>query len=197
MRTVRVHVPDTSNERDIRIITNSALEEIRGNYDGVLHQYKVDLARGLVIYHEGANLMNGAFRGRVSERLSEIGYPATFRSVGPNPLPLGHTADGKPFDSWPGRATAIISVPDMKTKQDANRIVAAISLARTGDAPRSIQLNRDSRIVTISFNGAFSGAKNIQHAIASAGFAADEIDARYGRADAEVHNWRPWLPDDV
>lgn len=197
VRTGRFHVPELASERDIRIVTNAALEEILGRYDGVQHRYQVDLPRGLVVYHDPGLVTDAGFRDRVVSRIAEVGYAATFQQVARNPLPPARSQKGELFDIFPGRHTAVIAVKGMKSNVDANRVVCAISLARTGDAPQSIQLDRAARTFTITFNGRRVGLKNIQHAIAASGFAADDLAARCGQPDAEPHNWTPLLPGDV
>jgi len=196
-RTIRVAVPQMASDRDVRIVTNAALDEIRGRYDGIRHEYQVDHRHHAVIYHEGQRLFDPAFRAHVEARIREIGFDGRFTRVAANPQPVLRNKKGEEFNNWPDRVTAVISVPGMKDNTDANRIVSAISLARGGDDPQHVRLDRENRTFTISFNGLLTAPRNIQHAIACSGFAANEVPARLGEGDAIAYGWTPVAADGV
>lgn len=188
-RTVTVNVPQMASERDVRIVTNAALDEIRGRYDGIRHAYQVDRRNHAVIYHEGRRLLDPAFRAQIERRIREIGFDAHFTQAAANPPPPLRNGRGELFHDWPGRITGVIAVPGLKSNTDANRIVNAISLARSGDDPEHVHLDRDARTLSVTFNGLLTAPRNIEHAIACSGFAANGVPPRLGQQDAVAFGW--------
>ena len=184
---VRLEVPDMAGARDIRIVTNAALNEIIGRYDGIKNDVEVDIARGLVLYHEGHRLQNEAYRRHIEECLREVGFEATFQAVRLNPPPPVPTTRGF-VQMWPDRYTAVLSVPALKSCRDANVVVDAIALARTGDHP-SIAPHAPSHTLRVAYSGRALALKNVEHAIANAGYAVNGIPADLGRSDAVPGGW--------
>lgn len=194
-RTVTVHVPQMTSDRDVRIVTNAALDEIRGRYDGIRHEYQVDRRNHAVIYHEGRRLLDPAFRAHIEARIREIGFDAHFTQVAANPQPPLRNGRGELFHNWPDRITGVLAVPGLQSDTDANRIVNAISLARSGDDPGRIRLDREARTLSVTFNGLLTAPRNIEHAIACSGFAANGAPPRLGGQDAVAFGWTPLEAD--
>lgn len=190
-RTVVVSVPEMAGERDVRIVTNAALDEIRGRYDGVLHEYRVDLERKVLLYHEGPRLLQPGYQREIEARIREIGQGARIVQVAANPHPPLHNTRGETMAWWTDRVTAVIALPDLGTRTDANRIVDAIARARTGDDPAHIVPDRGARTLTVTFDALKLAPVNLEHAIACSGYAANGSPARLGRSDALAHGWTP------
>ncbi len=190
MRTAVIDVPGMSDAMDIRIVTNAALDEVVGQYDGVKSDYDVDLSRKIVLYHESRNLMSPAYQRRIVDRIAEVGFSAEVIKTGFNPPSPVDTVDG-PYCTWPGRFTAVISVPDMDTNTDANIVVDAIAYARLGrDDPR-IVVDADAHSVVASYESIHLSLKAVEHAIACVGYDANNIPALQGKAEAVPHGWLP------
>ena len=189
-RTAVIDVPQMSDAMAIRIVTNATLDEVVGQYDGVKNDFEVDLSRKLVVYHEGQRLMSRDYHRRLVDRIAEVGYSAQVISARFDPPTLVPTRDG-PYQMWPDRHTAIISVPDMESKTDANIVVDAIAFARLGrDDPR-IEVDASRGRVVASYESIRLSLKSIEHAIASAGFDANRVPAKLGHPDAPAHGWKP------
>ena len=190
MRTAVIDVPGMSDAMDIRIVTNAALDEVVGQYDGVKSDYDVDLSRKIVLYHESRNLMSPAYQRRIVDRIAEVGFSAEVIKTGFNPPSPVDTVDG-PYCTWPGRFTAVISVPDMDTNTDANIVVDAIAYARLGrDDPR-VAVDATSCRIVASYESLHLSLQNIEYAIACVGFDANNIPALQGKAEAVPHGWLP------
>ena len=182
-----VHVPQMVDETGVRIITNAALDEILGRYDDVKRQIEIDMTRKLVLYHESDRLLHEAYRRHIEARLREVGLDAHILAARHNPPPPVATTNG-PVQLWAGRVTAVISVPEMNSVTDANRAVDAISYARLGGDHPGISVGRNERKLTVSYNGRQLASRNIEHAIVSAGFDANDIEAG---PDSLPDGWRP------
>jgi copper chaperone CopZ len=190
IRTTTVSVPEMATTQDVRIITNAALNEIIAEYDGMMHEYEVDLTKKLIVYHESSRLAHPQYRHHIEARIAEVGFKAKVQTGILNPPPLVETVDGM-FQEWPGRFTSVISVPDMTSTIDANIVVDAIGFARVGrDAPL-IKVNPESRTVHVTYQGMTTNKKNIEHAIALSGYSANEVQAALGRPSALPHGWKP------
>ena len=188
IRTAAVDVPDMSDARSIRIVTNAALAEVVGEYDGIQSAYEIDLSRKLVLYHESHRLLSPEYQRRIEGRIAEVGFAARVMGARHNPPPPVPTSDG-PAQMWPGRFTAVISVRGMKTNTDANVIVDAIAYARVGrDDPR-VTVRPGSRRIVATYESLCLSLENIEHAIACAGFDANTTLARLGAEDCLPHGW--------
>ena len=79
----------------------------------------------------------------------------------------------------------------MASNTDANIVVHAIAYARLGrDDPR-VEVRPNSRSVVVQYESLQLALKNIEYAIASVGFDANDVPARLGRRDAFAHGWTP------
>lgn len=186
---IRLDVPGMATARDIRIVTNAALNEIVGRYDSTRNDVEVDLARGLVLYHEGGRLEDAAYRRHIEDRLREVGFEATFQAVRLNPPPPVPTTRGL-VQMWPDRYTAVLSVPALKSCRDANIVNDAIAFARTGEHP-SVAPDARTRTLRVAYNGRALARKNVEYAVANAGYAVNDIPADLGRGDAVPGGWTP------
>jgi len=175
---------------DVRIVTNATLNEIAGRLSG-RHDVEIDVPHGRILYHESQNLLSPEYRNRIVACIRQVGYDARFVSVRLNPPPPVPTVDG-PFQDWPDRFTADITVSGAATHADMNRIVDAIAYARLGrDDPR-IDTDISTGSVTIrSFEGLALARSNIEFAIARAGFDANGVPANPGGPDAAPVLWTP------
>lgn len=189
MRSVELRVPDMDDPRAVRIVTNAALNEVVGSYDGVHCAYEVDVSRSLVLYHETARLTDPVFRREITRRLEEVGFQAQIRSVRLNPPPLTPTRQGL-VQIWPERYTAEIAVAGLKSFTDANVAIDAIALARTGDRS-AVVADATARVLQVAYDGRQLARQNLATAIACAGFAVDDTPARLGHADALPLKWMP------
>lgn len=151
MRTVTVSVPEMADQRAIRIVTNAALDEVIGRYDGTQHDYEVDLAKRVVLYHEGPGLRSRDYQRKIEARIQEVGLDARVVEVRLNPPVPVPTANG-PFQAWPDRFTAVISVPAMTGAMDANIVVDAIAYARLGKDDPRVWARRHPRSVVVTYD---------------------------------------------
>lgn len=190
VRMALVDVPRMTDELQVRIVTNAALNEVVGRYDGIKHDYEIDMAKGIVRYHESRRLMSGEYRARIVARIKEVGFDAKVVEAGPNPFGPVMTRDG-PIDMWPTRHTAVITVSGMKTHTHANIVVDAIAYARVGrDDPR-ICIQRAERRVLATYESMRLSLRNLEQAIACVGFDANAVPANLGRPDAIPYGWTP------
>ena len=190
MRVVKIDVPQMSDERGARIVTNAALNEVVGQYDGIAHAIEIDLSKKLVLYHESERLSSPAYLRHIAERIREVGFKARILGAGLNPPPLVLDDDGLK-QIWPNRFTTAISVPDMVNNTDANIIVDAIAYARLGrDDPR-IAVHHGSRTLVANYQSLHLALKNIEYAIACTGFDANSTPANLGRTEAMPQGWTP------
>jgi hypothetical protein len=188
--SIVINVPQMSDERSIRIITNAALDEIVGQYDGMKNDCEIDLAKQTVLYHEGQRLLSTDYLRHIEACIGEVGLNAHAAGARLDPPPLVPTVDG-PVQEWPNRYTVVISVPGMKSVKDANVVVDAIAYARLGrDDPR-ITVSRESRTITATYESMALSLKNIEYAIACAGFEANDSATKFGTEVAIPHGWRP------
>jgi copper chaperone CopZ len=188
-RTVRIAVPDLKTEQDIRIVTNAALNELVGRYTGKF-QYEMDIGRGLVLYHESHGLQTAAYQRRIVECLRAAGYDARFLAVAhnpPAPIPLKQRL----VQDWPDRFTAVLHVPELKCNRDADRVEDAIAWARSGDHPSSIAIDRTGRSIQLAFNPRLTALRNIQQAIAAAGYTANDTPPEAGDLGSFNLGWSP------
>jgi len=188
IKTMTVKVPQMTTTRDVRIVTNAALEEVVGIYERIPSTYEVDLSKKLVIYNETQQLLNPAYLNHIKSRLAEVGFKGSVVSVQHNP-PV-QLANGL-VEGWYRRHTAVISVPDMVTKTDANIVVDAISYARIGSDNPRVSTDADSRQVTAIYNALYLARKNVEQAIACVGYDANTMPARLGGKDSVPHGWKP------
>ena len=193
MKKVTISVPGMSDARSIRIVTNAALDEVVGRVDGIMHDYEVDLAGQVVLYHESGRLLAPEYQRRIVACISQVGFKAVVKSVRLNPPALVQTLDG-PAQTWPDRYTAVLAVTGMKDHTDANIVVDAIAYARIGrDDPR-VSVNKRAQELVARYESLVVAPKNIEFAIACAGFDANQIPARLGGVDSIPHGWTPVEP---
>jgi hypothetical protein len=190
MRTAVIDVPQMSDATSVRIVTNAALDEVLGQYDGIQNQYEIDMTRKLVLYHESQRLLSPEYQRRIEARISEVGFKARVLDARLHPPPPVATVDG-PVQMWPNRFTAVISVPDMTSNTDANVVVDAITFARLGGDDPRVVASQDARRLAIRYESLHLSLKNIEYAVACVGFAANNIPARLGRDDSIPHGWTP------
>jgi hypothetical protein len=190
LRMTTISVPQMADARSIRIVTNAALDEVVGRYDGTKNDCEVDLANSAVLYHEGQRLLSSDYQRQIEDRIREIGYEARVIRAGLNPPAPVPTGDG-PIQIWPDRFTALIAIRGMKDNTDANRIVDAITYARLGtDSPR-VALRAGTRKLIATYEGISLSPRNIEYAIAGVGFSANGVEAKLGAADAPAMGWTP------
>jgi len=193
VRTDEIVVPRMLSERDVRIVTNAVLDATSELSQAVRNDCEVDVSKRLVFYHEGPRLELPLYQALLLARLNEVGFAeARILKVALNPPPLADTVDG-PYQDWADRHSAVIHVPGMSDVTAANRVVDALAYARLGrDDPR-IQVDRMSRTLTVLYEGLRAARSNLEHAIACAGYAANDVPARLGGTDAAPDHWRPLL----
>lgn len=190
VQTVTINVPEMAGTKDVRIVTNAALDEVVGSYDGVRNDFEVDLAKKIILYHESQRLLTREYQRQIEARIAEIGFNSRVLKAELNPPPLTPTSDGYK-QLWPDRFTAVISAPDMVSTTDANVIVDAITYARLGaDDPR-ICVDEQARRLMIRHESMSVARRNIEYAIACVGFRANDVPACLGRADSIPHGWTP------
>lgn len=187
-RTVTLSIPQMADERTIRIITNSVLDQLIGDDREPTHLCEIDLARHRVLYHEGPVLGQPAYQGRLLACLRQVGFEARLESVRFDPPALVPTCVG-PRQAWADRHTASMELPGMKTVADANVVAAALSYARTGDDPQNIVVDRERRTVTVTFKSSQVAVANFERAVAFSGFDVDGQPALLGGSDAIPMGW--------
>jgi hypothetical protein len=188
--TAVVRVPRMAGDQAVRIVTNAALDEIVGRYDGTQNDCEIDLSRSILLYHESPKLLAPAYQRRIVACLREVGFAAQVAGARLNPPAAVPTVYG-PIQLWPDRFTAVISVPAMRSHTDANIVANAIAYARLGKDDPRLSVDRKTRTLTATYNSLQLALKNIEVAIACAGFEANDIPANLGAADAVPHGWRP------
>lgn len=176
-RTLTLSVPQMTDDRTVRIITNSVLDQLIGDDREPTHLCEIELPQHRVIYHEGTNLGRADYHRRILECLAQVGHSARIVDVRHNPPALLPTRQG-PQQTWPDRFTAILEVPSMQSVADANVVAQAISFARTGEDPQHLTVDRANRRLTVTYNGRQVGRINFEQAIACAGFAVNSEAAR-------------------
>lgn len=190
LRTTVIRVPQMTDARAIRIVTNAALDEVVGRYDGTKNDCEIDLANSSVLYHEGPRLQSPEYQRQLENRIREVGYEARVIRVALNPPSPVPTKDG-PVQIWPDRFTALIAIRGMSRNTDANRIVDAIAYARLGaDSPRVTPRPADRQLVA-TYEGISLSPRNIEYAIAGAGYTANTVEANFGKGDAPAMGWTP------
>ncbi|MCC6227434.1 MAG: hypothetical protein IT195_13660, partial [Microthrixaceae bacterium] len=189
-RTTDISVPGMSDAMAVRIVTNAALNEVIGEYDGTQHEVEVDLLRHIVLYHESQRVTSPAYQKDILKSLKAVGFDATVVRAGLNPSPPVPTVQGA-FSVWPSRHTAEISIPGMKTRRDANVVVGAIGYARIGGDHPAVIADTAKRILHVGYESMNTAVKNIEVAIACSGFDANTIPALLGAEDAPQNGWRP------
>jgi len=188
MQTARIDVPQMAEATAVRIVTNAALHEVVGQYDGLRHDFEVDLAGKFVLYHESERLLSPAYRRQIEARIAEVGYHARVTDVRLNPPPPVVASNGT-VQLWPDRYTAVIVVSDLAHNTDANIIVDAIAYARLGHDDPRVTVDARSRRLVARYESLRLSTKNIEQAIACAGFAANDTPAKLGLADAVPRGW--------
>ena len=186
-QTTTVHIPEMSTARDVRIVTNAALNEVVGVYTP-RNRCKVDLVKKRIIYSESPRLRTPDYLNRITFCIAEVGFPGKILRVQEDP-PI--VKDDKIIAGWVGRHTAVISVPDMKTIQDANIVVDAIAYARIGGDHPSVSVDASARTLTATYPCIVTAEKNIEHAIACTGYRANLIPARLAQKDSVPQGWLP------
>lgn len=73
--------------------------------------------------------------------------------------------------------TVDIAVPAMQATEDRQRILSALS-GLEQEAIKKVELDTDRRIATVTYDSTRLARKNIEHAIASAGYDANEVKAK-------------------
>jgi hypothetical protein len=189
-RVAVVEAPQMADERAIRIVTNAALDEVVAPYDGIEHDFEVDLSRKVVLYHEGPRLLSAAYQRRIEARIAEVGFPGRVAEVRPNP-PAPTRTDRGIVQNWPNRHTAVLVVPGLRDNTDANVVVDAIAYARLGSDDPRVAIHRPTRRLVVSYDSMRLSLKSLEHAIACAGFDANDTPARLGRTDSPPHGWSP------
>lgn len=191
-RTVEIRVPEMQSERDIRIVTNAALNEVVGR---AAHQHAYDICadKGVLYYYEGARLLARDYQRHIERCLREVGYEARIVAVEHRPAPAMPTPNGW-LQAWPDRHAAAISIPAMKTGLDAHRVVGAIARARTGDDPLRVTPDPAAHTVRVTYDTNQLALKNLEGAIANAGYRANDTPARMGLPDSFPVGWTPiWM----
>jgi hypothetical protein len=178
------------SELDLRIVTNAALNEIVGRYVS-RHAYEMDVNRGLVLYHEGSQLLSREYQLRIVQSLGRVGYEARILVARHNPPPTDLVLHGQLVQVWPDRFTAVISIPKLKSNRDANIVEDAIAYARTRDVPASVASDREGGALTVSYSGQNTALRNIEHAIASSGFDANDTFAESDHIGEFAIGWAP------
>lgn len=191
-RTVEIRVPEMQSARDIRIVTNAALNEVAGRA-AIQHAYDLCVDKGVLFYYEGARLLARDYQRHIERCLREIGYEARIVAVEHRPAPPMPTPAGW-LQAWPDRHAAAISIPNMKTGTDAHRVMGAIARARAGDDPLRVVPDPESRTVRVTYDTNQLALKNLEGAIANAGYQANDTPARMGLADSFPIGWTPiWM----
>jgi len=85
----------------------------------------------------------------------------------------------------------VIAVTGMARNTDANIVADAIAYARLGKDDPRVTAHRDTRRLVATYQGLGLSLRNIETAIACAGFRANDIPANLGRPDAVAHGWFP------
>lgn len=188
VRTAVIDVPQMANSTAIRIVTNAALDEVVGRCDGTQHDHEIDVARKVVLYHESRKLMSPEYQRQIEARIRQVGFDARVVTARPNPPAPVPTADG-PIQLWPNRFTAVISVPGMTSVTDANVVVDAIAYARLGKDDPRVAVQPGSRQLVARYESLQMAPRNIEYAIACAGFDANDVPA--GARKSLPHGWTP------
>jgi hypothetical protein len=105
------------------------------------------------------------------------------------PAAIMASSDAKD-EGWASRRQIVFRVPSLKTNRDANVIVAAIGRAMRGQDISGITPDPNKRVVLIAYESLNLSVKNLEHAIANAGFDADDVPANLGGSDALPHGWQ-------
>lgn len=175
IHTTRIDVPSLTDAFAIRVVTNAVLNEVVGQYDGIPNSCEVNFENGLIVYHETERLRSPEYVRLIEKRIAEVGFPARVLRV--------------ESDRDRHRYRAIISVPDIKTNRDANIIIDAIAYARIGSDDPRIKADHSTRQVTATYDGRRLALKNIELAIASVGYQANDVPALLDRPDALPRGW--------
>lgn len=191
-RTVEIKVPGMQTERDVRIVTNAALNEVVGRAT-LQHGYDICAEKGTLFYYEGSRLLSREYQQHILRCLREIGYEARIVEVRHWPATAMPTPRGW-LQAWPDRHAAAISIPAMKTGVDAHRVVGAIARARTGDDPLRVTPDPAAHTVRVTYDTNQLALKNLEGAIANAGYQANDTPARMGLPDSYPVGWTPiWM----
>lgn len=175
---VAIHLPQMESERDSRIVTNAALDEVVGSLGSLKHEYEFDLNNHVMIYHESQQLMSPQYRDLLLASLKAVGLDAEIETAAFNPLPALRVPDGGIMNNWPDRFSARISIPEMDTIQEANIVVDALAFVRNGgDDPRVVP-DPDNRKLDIVYDNVVLSLKNIEEAIACTGYSANGVPSK-------------------
>ncbi|HOW98208.1 MAG TPA: hypothetical protein PK634_10515 [Kiritimatiellia bacterium] len=191
-RTVEIKVPGMQTERDVRIVTNAALNEAVGRAT-LQHGYDICVDKGTMFYYEGARLLSREYQRHILRCLREIGYEARIVEVRHWPAPAMPTPRGW-LQAWPDRHAAAISIPAMKTGVDAHRVVGAIARARAGDDPLRVAPDPAAHAIRVTYDTNQLALKNLEGAIANAGYQANDTPPSMGLPDSFPVGWTPiWM----
>jgi hypothetical protein len=170
-----INVPGMENERDARIVTNAALNEVVGSLGSLKHAYEFNVETHVVLYHESQRLVSPVYQHQLIASLNAVGLEAKIMNTGFNPLPVRRFPDGAVMNSWPDRFSTIISIPDMDTVTEANIVADAIAFVRDGGDDPRVTPNRDLRKLDVIYNNVALSKRNIENAIACVGYSANNI----------------------
>jgi hypothetical protein len=193
LRTVTIDIPGLDDDRAERIMTNAALNETACEFAGPRHACEVDVPRRIVLYHEGPQLLRLDYLARIQQQLKDVGFCSRILSVQHNPDPPLEIAPGifVPGTEWLDRFTAVIEIAEMTTNTSANVALSAIGRARHAGGEDALETDRRARTMTVRYRSMLLCLSDIEHAIACAGFSANDTPANLGRDDAPPYHWRP------
>ncbi|OQW94818.1 MAG: hypothetical protein BWK77_08485 [Verrucomicrobia bacterium A1] len=188
VRTTAIHVPAMADATTVRIVTNAVLNELDGRTEMFQHGGDIELSKGLVFYHENERLRLPAYQRQILACIRQVGYEGGVLDVRASALPPYPSSRG-PLQFWPDRHTLVLSVPGMKTARDANVVLDAIAYARIGGDDPRIVVDPALRSVRVTYNALVVARKNFEHAVACAGYDANEVPADLGGPDAMPRGW--------
>lgn len=170
-----IHIPQMENERDSRIVTNAALNEVVGCITPIKHDYEFDLQNHVVLYHETQRLASVEYRVQLIESLKAVGLQANVVNAGFNPVKPKRLPDGDILNSWPDRFTAVISIPQLNSIQDANIVADALAFVRNGGDDPRVTPDPANHKLNIVYNNVALSKQNITEAIACTGYSANGV----------------------
>jgi hypothetical protein len=176
VRTVTLAVPDMADDRAARIVCNAICIELARNDANI----GVSLKEGTLQLSANAVLMNADLQSAILKEAADVGLSATLAGVKP-----------APSDHWPDRHVLVLRIAGMQTNQKANIAVGAVTRAMNGQAAGDVRADPAARRVTVTYDSMFLGRKNLEHAVANAGFRTDRIPVNLGFPDALPHGWSP------
>lgn len=172
---VAIHVPSMESERDSRIVTNAALDEVVGSLGSLKHEYEFDLNNHVMIYHESQRLRSAQYQAHLVASLKAVGFDARIDKVVFNPIPAIRLPDETILNEWPDRFSARIVVEGMDTVQEANIVVDALAYIRNGGDDPRVSSDLENGKLDIIYNNVVLSDKNIEEAIACTGYSANSM----------------------